>query len=427
MEIRDPVHGNIDIHPKMEAVMSHPVYQRLRQIKQLGFGEFSYPGATHNRFMHSLGVSYNAGRIFDSIFKGYNFSKATDKWRLRETTVLAALLHDIGHGPLSHTTEEVMPKLSELKIPCYKHMIDRRANHEDYTIKFVTDSDLSRVITENYPDISPYHIACLIDKTLPVSDDFFLVDGLDFRPILTQIISSELDADRMDYLVRDSYYTGTSYGHVDMDWIISNLAYHVVDGALYLALNRRALYTFDDFLISRHHMYLQVYFHHRCIVYDEMLNLYLTSSDCDFRLPADINEYLRYTDYLLYEHLRTSKNYWAKLISDRKPYRVTFELHSLADNDRIDKMQAALEKEGFSTIQSNSQTRLSKYHATSPDEHLIHKIYVIDQFDKLIPAIPIEETTQIFKMYEGTRRVERLYVPSSDVDLAKKFIERNRL
>tara|TARA_B100001248_G_scaffold254447_1_gene232854 strand:+ start:4789 stop:6063 length:1275 start_codon:yes stop_codon:yes gene_type:complete len=422
MEIRDPVHGNIDIDPRQEQVMQHPVYQRLRQIKQLGFGEFSFPGATHNRYMHSLGASFLSAKIFDSIFNTYPFANDADRLRLRDATILAALLHDIGHGPLSHTTEEVMPQLRDLAIPAYKDRPDRQANHEDYTIKFITDSDLKNCIEKNYKNLPAIEVAKLIDKTIENNSNYFIVDGLDFRPLLSQLISSELDADRMDYLQRDSYFSGTNYGAIDMEWIINNLSYHIVDDRLHLALGRRALYTFDNFLISRHHMYLQVYFHHKSIIYDEILNRYLTDPECAFALPADIDEYLLYTDYLLYEHLRTSKNYWANLIAKRQPYKVLFELHSMADSNRVTDMQKQVEDAGISTIYSNSKTRLSKYHATSPKEHKIHSIYVIDEYDKKSPVIELREATEIFKMYEGIRRIERLYVPPENLLEARKVL-----
>src|SRR3984957_16450889 len=115
MDIRDPVHGSIELSENEVAILDSRPYQRLRAIKQLGFSEFSFPGATHNRYLHSLGVCYLAGRAFDSIFKKFEFSSPALRTRLRQTTRLAALLHDIGHGPLSHTTEDVMPQLGELK------------------------------------------------------------------------------------------------------------------------------------------------------------------------------------------------------------------------------------------------------------------------------------------------------------------------
>lgn len=419
MEIRDPIHGGIEISPFVEAIIEHASFQRLRSIKQLGFGEFSFPGATHNRYLHSLGVSFLAGHIFDCIFKGYPFSKNQDKWRLRQCVELAALLHDVGHGPLSHTTEEVMPSLKELNVPCYSHKKNRQATHEDYTIKFLTDSPLAEELKRQFIDMSPMHIAALIDSNIDTKDDFFIIDGINLRPICSQIISSELDADRMDYLMRDSYFTGTSYGKVDVEWIINNLTYHQVDDRLQLAMNRKALYTFDDFLISRHHMYLQVYFHHKAIIYDELLFRYLRSEDCDYKLPANINDYLLFTDYHLFEHLRNSNNIWAKRITNRKPFRVLLELHTMGEESKAESIQKLLQKEGVDVIHTSSSTRLSKYHSTAHQGFL--QIYVKDQYDKTSLPFPIEKCTKVFQSYEGTRCIDRLYVAPEQYQLAMKL------
>ena len=116
MEIKDPIHGTIEVNAAEVAVLDSREFQRLRAIKQLGFAEYSFPGATHNRYLHSLGVMHLAGRAFDSIFRHYDFSSPSVKVRLRQAVRLGALLHDIGHGPLSHTTEEVMPSVESLKI-----------------------------------------------------------------------------------------------------------------------------------------------------------------------------------------------------------------------------------------------------------------------------------------------------------------------
>jgi uncharacterized protein len=267
VEIRDPIHGTLDVSRAETLVLDSPAFQRLRMIKQLGFSEFSFPGATHSRYLHSLGVAYLAGQAFDFIFRDYQFASPTKRATFRQVLRLSALLHDIGHGPLSHTTEEVMPRLSELKVDVYKHKSSsaqgdlisdsgRKADHEDYTIKFVTDSHLTQIIAGAFPDIEPYHVACLIDKGLSDKDDFFFDQGLNFRMILSQIVSSEVDVDRMDYLIRDAYFCGTSYGKVELNWLLGNFKFHIKDDSVHLALDRRALYTFDDFLLSRHHMYL---------------------------------------------------------------------------------------------------------------------------------------------------------------------------
>ncbi|MCB0370981.1 MAG: HD domain-containing protein, partial [Bdellovibrionales bacterium] len=404
-------------------VLDTPEFQRLRSIKQLGFSEFSFPGATHNRYIHSLGVCHLAGKIFDSIFRAYPFAKSGKKIQLRQVCRLGALLHDLGHGPLSHTTEQVMPKLKELDLKIYQdiNVKNRRANHEDYTLKILTDSPMANIIDEQF-EFSPYHIACLIDKSLPDKDDFFIVGNMDFRPILSQIVSSELDADRMDYLERDSYFCGTNYGKVDIEWLIQNLTFRVLDQKLYLAIGRRALYSFDDFLISRHHMYLMVYFHHKSIIYEEMLNKYLTSKDCEFFIPADVNEYIKYNDYKLYEHLASSTNPWAQRIALRRPFKVLFEMHNIGINHRCEKIKKLIEKEDIEVIWASSYSRLSKYHTEASDDKGMD-IYVVDHYDKWQKPVPINKSTEIFKQYEGTRVIDRLYVAPENYSQAEKILK----
>lgn len=435
MEIRDPVHGTIFINAPETEILDTPEYQRLRAIKQLGFAEFSFPGATHNRYLHSIGVSHLAGLAFDAIFRNHSFSSESVRKNYRQCLKIAALLHDVGHGPLSHTTEEVMPPLSELRIAVYE---DRevvpsllassptKATHEDYTIKFITDSPLGEKLRQQFQDFSPLHIASLIDKSLVVRDDFFTDGGVDFRPILSQLISSELDVDRLDYLERDSYFCGTNYGKVDLHWILSNLTFHNLSGKMYLSLNRRALYTFDDFLISRHHMHLMVYFHHKSIIYEEMLNRYLSSQDCTFKLPADIHQYTKYTDYKLFEHLSESSNPWARRISDRQPYRVLIEIHNTEESPRAENIQRALREEGIDVIWASSKARLSKYHSGNPQDR-IAPIYVVDQYDRWDKPSPIDQSTEIFHRYEGARIIDRLYVDPVDYEKAGKILAKKRM
>lgn len=426
MEIRDPVHGSIELNESEVKILDSLAYQRLRAIKQLGFSEFSFPGATHNRYLHSIGVAHLAGHAFDCIFAAYPFQKMEQRVRLRQVLRLAALLHDIGHGPLSHTTEEVMPKVGELRIGVYKTRkipVDpnRQANHEDYTIKFITDSSLTAVLQEEFKDISPIHIACLIDKYLECPDDFFRVGEQDFRIILSQIVSSELDADRMDYLERDAYFCGTNYGKVELSWLLTNLAYHPVDEKLHLALNRRALYTFDDFILARHHMHLMVYFHHKSIIFEELLYRYLISPDCSYKLPSNIEEYIRFTDYALYEHLRGVSNPWARRIAERRPYKMLFELHSTKATERPELMAKELENHGLNIIWASSQTRLSKYHSAQPEERAF-PIWVVDQYDRQAKPDPLEESTQIFSKYEEIRRIDRLYAAPEEFAQAESLI-----
>jgi uncharacterized protein len=432
LEIRDPIHGTLAFSKPEAKVLDSPAFQRLRMIKQLGFSEFSFPGATHSRYIHSLGVSFLSSQAFDIIFKDFKFSSEKKRQDFRQILRLGALLHDIGHGPLSHTTEEVMPMLSQLAVKAYANKSpedlelnkkDRKANHEDYTIKFITDSHLTQILKTSFPDFDPYHIACLVDKTLLDKDDFFIDKGLNFRLILSQLVSSEVDVDRMDYLLRDAFFCGTSYGQVELGWLLSNFRYHIVNNNVHLALDRRALYTFDDFLLSRHHMYLMVYFHHKSIICEEMLYRYLTSEDCNYKLPADIEEYVQYNDFSLYQSMAHSQNPWAKRITQRTFYKVLFENHVISSSHRTDKVKEILFNAGIEAITASSKSRLSKYHGLHPEENS-HDIYVLDPYDPHGKPILIAECTEIFQKYEGARTIERVYVSPENLEMSQALLKK---
>jgi HD superfamily phosphohydrolase len=345
--------------------------------------------------------------------------------RFRALARIAALLHDIGHGPLSHTTEFAMPPASSLKVPGAKKNQTRKANHEDYTLKIILDSELTPILesaAKNF-GFTALHIAAVIDSHIEVEDSFFfeMIDNenINFRPILHQLISSELDADRMDYLRRDSIYAGVNYGQFDHAWIVSNLCAHIKDKNCYLALNHRALYAFEDFLLSRYNMFMMVYLHHKTVIYDEMLALYLNAPDCDYHLPSDIHQYLSATDEQLHSHLAQSSNEWARRIVEKKPYRMLIETHSgipSTENAReqqakvLKKVQDSLKTKEVHAITATSTGELSKYFGKSD-----FPIYV--RYDNLYSAasfIPLVKCTNLFTHYPNSRTISRVFVSPED-------------
>ncbi len=428
MEIRDVIHGTITISPAETQILDSPFFQRLRNIKQLGFAENSYPGATHNRFIHSLGASHLAGVAFDYAFKDSSLKNrhVRDLERLRLALKVAAMLHDVGHGPLSHTTEFAMPLLERLELaslactpskPC-PFDEKRQANHEDYTIKIILQSSMTPVLKKALAPwgIEPIHIACIINEDIFCPDDFFVVDRIDYRPILHQFTSSEIDVDRMDYLTRDSFHCGVNYGTFDLSWMLQNLTNHIVDSKCYLALNHKAIYTFDDFLISRYHMFLMVYFHHKSVIYDEMLGQYLRSKDCTYEIPSDIESYVYFDDYHLYTHLSESKNAWAKRVFHKNPYKMLVEMHTgipkgeaaaREQENTLETIKNELRAKGEHYIEKKTTSELSKYF------RLTDKMPIYVRYDnKFTPAkfFPLEQCTDLFARYEQTRSIMRVYI-----------------
>lgn len=208
MEVRDPIHGAIVLSDDETAVVDHPFVQRLRGIKQMGFSELPFPGAVHTRYAHALGAMELAGRAFDQVFAADPFRSPRRRAELRQCVRVAALCHDLGHAPFSHCTEFAMPSLRALGVEAYDPAIvagrlDKTASHEDYTIGIVTASSLAGTVAAHFP-FEGRHVAALISREVAAPDDFFVDAGIDWRRVLSQLISSELDVDRLDYLVRDS-------------------------------------------------------------------------------------------------------------------------------------------------------------------------------------------------------------------------------
>ena len=227
--LKDPVHSYI--HINYEVVwncLDSKEFQRLRRIRQLG-GDFQvYPTAEHSRFSHSLGVYEIVRRMVTEIKSLSMELSEYDKI----CVMLAGLLHDVGHGPFSHAFEHVT-----------KH------SHEDYTAKIILgETELNQVLTEVSPRL-PEDIVSIIEHNHP-------------NDILNQIISGQLDADRMDYLLRDSYFSATSYGQFDLERILRTMRVRKIDeNKKALVVKYTGIHSVEDYIMARYQMYWQVYYH----------------------------------------------------------------------------------------------------------------------------------------------------------------------
>ncbi|MCT3047278.1 MULTISPECIES: HD domain-containing protein [Leuconostoc] len=223
--LRDPIHNFIHVEdPIILDLINTPEFQRLRRVKQLGITSSVFHGAEHSRFGHSVGVYELARRITERFEQYYS-----DVWDPKERllTLVAALLHDIGHGAFSHTFEHLF-----------------HTDHEAMTREIITgDTEIHRVLAQVSPDF-PNKVASVIAKTYE-------------NPQVVQLISSQIDVDRMDYLLRDAYFTGTKYGEFDIDRILRTMQ-PTPDG---IAFDIAGMHAVEDYIVSRYQMYLQVYFH----------------------------------------------------------------------------------------------------------------------------------------------------------------------
>lgn len=221
---KDPIHHYIHVRDRVIwDVIGTKEFQRLRRIRQLGTTYLVFHGAEHSRFQHSLGVYEIVRRIVDDVFTG------RPEWREEErlVTLCAALLHDLGHGPFSHAFENVF-----------------ELDHEQYTQAILLgNTEVNEVLSRVAPDF-PERVANVIEKTY-------------HDKLVVSLISSQIDADRMDYLQRDSYYTGVSYGHFDMERILRVMRPTEEQAVIKYS----GMHAVEDYIMSRYQMYWQVYFH----------------------------------------------------------------------------------------------------------------------------------------------------------------------
>jgi HD superfamily phosphohydrolase len=402
-QIRDPLHGVIFISALERHIIDSPIFQRLRNIKQVGFADFAFPGATHTRYAHSLGAMHVASRIFDRIFSDESLS-VFDHKRFRQLVRLAALLHDLGHPPLSHTTEMIMPVLKNL---------ERQANHEDYTLLLIRDSELGALINTYFADIglSSEHVARLLQKDF--RDQYFYANNIDYGPVLSQIISSEIDADRMDYLQRDSFFCGVNYGKFDSHWLIENLIKVTRDNKAFLGLRARAIFAFEDFLLSRYHMFVSVYLHHTPVIMEKMLERFFIECPDDFTLPSDPQAYSALDDMNLWHALRQSSNQWARRIVYHEPYVMLAErCESLQVS--LDENAVKLAEKGIDIIVARSKSILSNYAHKHTCELFVES--------ESLNLVSLHEYSQIFTRYEKPVEFVRIFVDRKDLVNAQRII-----
>jgi len=310
--ILDPVHNIIDFndlpsHKLLLKLINTREFQRLRRIKQLGMSELVFPGSNHSRFAHSIGVMHVA-RMFLERLQLVSGHKLVD---YQQAVILtAALLHDVGHGPFSHAFEKITGE-----------------NHEKRTAEVVLSpsTEVNRVLKEFGADL-PKHI-----------DMFFNVDAADAETpadipaFYADVISSQLDADRFDYLLRDTYATGTTYGDFDLKWLIQHLELQR-SPVPRIFIGRKAFITTEAYIFARYHMYRTVYYHKTTRSAEVMLKLLFRrykdlldslSSPVDkrkivpdaprvvveaFTSSMSLPDYLRLDDYTITEFMKSCED-----------------------------------------------------------------------------------------------------------------------
>ncbi len=265
--IKDPIHGYITISQLEKNVIDTRVFQRLRRIRQLAGSEYVYPGANHTRFEHSLGVMHLAGVLAGRITK-----------RAKEIQVLrlAGLLHDVGHGPFSHT---------------FEHLLARQGrNHEDLTTWLIQETELADILRDGGINSREMSLQAIGKRRLKK------------HPYFNQVIRSSIDVDKCDYIVRDSFHTGAEYGNVDIFRLLYSIEVFKGD----LAVNVTALAALESFLISRVLSFRSIYFHRSSRAVQIMIADALELADEELRLSTfkTPDEYIDMDDYAVWSSLK---------------------------------------------------------------------------------------------------------------------------
>ena len=289
---RDPIHGFIEVSDLENKIINSAPFQRLRNIKQLAMTYMVFHGAEHTRFGHSLGVMHLASKAFCSAVKNgdYSFPEPKFEW-YQQILRLIALTHDLGHAPFSHASESVFPE---------------GLTHEAFTEKIVNETEIAGYIREigqefvakygDEYDITPELICNVYMGRDPGEHSEYT--------FLKSFMDSELDCDKMDYLLRDSNYCGVNYGKYDVDRLISSLTIYVQDDCPRLAIKDGGVQVFEEFVLARYFMFIQVYFHRTRRYFDVMFYKALEEILPDGKYPEDTNEYLQWDDTRVIQLMR---------------------------------------------------------------------------------------------------------------------------
>jgi hypothetical protein len=329
--VYDPIHRFIELDAGEVALLGAPAVQRLRRLRQLGLAYLAFPSAEHSRFSHALGALAIGTRAFDAlrVHSPDAFDSEADFVRRRKTLRASLLLHDIGHGPFSHACEAVLG-----------------LRHEARTAAMF-----------DLPQIAEPLDALGVDAREVLG----LITGApDADPVLRELVSGpNLDADRMDYLLRDTYFTGVAGGTYDAEQLIESLRVLEVDGRPQLGVEGRGVVALESFVLARYMMFATVYFHHTTRAFERVLQDVLRRLWPDPRALDDVEEFLAWDDFRVIDALRPLAGEDVRALRERRTlYGLAAEFNAERDLRTFELCEAALRARWDDAVWSDSQEQL---------------------------------------------------------------------
>jgi HD superfamily phosphohydrolase len=391
INIRDPIHGFISLDDSEAEVVQTSEFQRLRFISQLGTTNWVYPGATHTRFEHSLGVLYLAKTIIERLSTSGLKIEEKDKSIFK----FASLLHDIGHGPFSHIGEEAK-------------IFKNGLNHELMAEKIITDSKIGQLLSNLVDSDGVERIVFIVKSAegIPRSQ---------FDTLFSDLLTGQAGIDRMDYLLRDSHYLGVTYGKCDLFRLLETARY---DSENDLYWEEGGIHALEQFILARYFMFKDVYYHKTRRALDfhlsNIIKSYLIEIGEEGCLPVDINKYLQLNDIVILSYIL--RNHEAmSIFFDRGFYR----LIDTESDDHPEEAELLL----WDWLETELNQKFGSDVYIDKAENAPYKFEKADQIKVQLggKVIPLQEASRLVNTLRPIRK-RRVYAPREKRSEVSEFV-----
>ncbi|HKV07017.1 MAG TPA: HD domain-containing protein [Thermoanaerobaculia bacterium] len=379
LSLRDPVHGFVRADALEAALINSRPVQRLRFIHQLGFTFLVFPGAEHSRFSHVLGAMHLAGRVYDALCtKSEGLLPGGSRAPERRLVRVAALLHDLGHAPFSHSAED---------------LFEGGIDHEDMTRRLLKAPEIEEIFARHGEGITTADVARLLAGG----------EGPTGR-LLAKIVSGELDVDKMDYLLRDSLYCGVRYGTYDLERLLDTMLplEDPETGAWGVGVEEGGVHALEALVMARYYMFTQVYFNVTGKALELHLNEWLKENGIYW--SADPEAFLGQDDVSVWASMRTSGSVHARAVVERHHFPVAFETREHLAREEKERFEALLPE----LLDRFGRGNLLLSNSAKDPHRLGRSRVLVRRFDGTLE--PMEQASQFIRHLSRIDRY-RVYTP----------------